>query len=484
MCIRENAQPGEPMLVVGEGRPPRVVAASVEAREAGVELGMLRRQAEAMVPTALVLDRDPAEETRRFERVILTIEDLVPMVEVSEPGLLYVSVAGALRYYGGEEALVVKMAAALPEDARLGLADGPFAARKAAEQARGGEPVVVADTAEFLALLDVEALGPGGLAETFRWLGVTTLGALAGLPREAVASRFGDAGLDAHRLAAGEDRAPSPRSIPVEMAVESTHVEEPLVMVEQAAFVARGLAVRMLDGLSAQGIAAFRVVVEVEAADGTVRERVWRSTDPFTDHALSERVWWQLRAWMGAPGGVPGGVVRLRLDPSDLSNEGRQLPLLEQVGSGWQEVDEGRHDVERALSRAQAIVGPDAVLQAVPQGGRLPHEQVKWYPWGEQPATSDRDPGDPWRGRVPAPSPALASPTPPQVEIEWDGGMPIRIRLGTRWEPVLTWSGPWRMVGRWWRGEPPGDRYQIVTSAGAVLCLVYEGRAYLAGVYD
>jgi protein ImuB len=188
---------------------------------------------------------------------------------------------------------------------------------------------------------------------------------------------------------------------------------------------------------------------------------------------------------MATPGGVPDGVTRIRLDPSDLSDEGRQLALLEQVGTGgdsWQEVDTGRHDAERALSRAQALVGPDAVLQAEARGGRMPHEQIVWYPWGDRPPESTEE--APWPGSLPAPTPALVSPRPPQLEVEWDGGMPVRVRLGTRWEPVLTWTGPWRMLGRWWKGEAPADRYQIVTSAGAVLCLVREGKAYLAGVYD
>jgi hypothetical protein len=70
------------------------------------------------------------------------------------------------------------------------------------------------------------------------------------------------------------------------------------------------------------------------------------------------------------------------------------------------------------------------------------------------------------------------------LEVEWDDGMPTRVRLATRWEPVLTWSGPWRLSGRWWTGESDADRYQLVTSVGAFLCVVTEGRAYLAGVYD
>ena len=62
--------------------------------------------------------------------------------------------------------------------------------------------------------------------------------------------------------------------------------------------------------------------------------------------------------------------------------------------------------------------------------------------------------------------------------------MPVRVRLGTRWEPVTTWAGPWRMTGAWWRGDTAIDRYQLVTSAGAFLCVVREGVTYLAGIYD
>lgn len=479
---RADAPPDEPVVVV-DGSPPRVIAASASASSGQKLVGLLRRQVEAMVPSALVLIRDRGEEARRFERVVSAIEHVVPRVEVGEPGLAYMPVVGAVRYYGAESEVVSRVMEVIPAGAKLGLADGVFAARRAAERA-GETPLMIEDTVSFLAGLEIEALGPGELVETFRWLGVTTLGALADLPRPALASRFGQEGLIAHRLACGEDRRPTPRTIPSETAVSSVHVDEPLTNTDQVAFVTRRLAVEMLDGLHSRGVSPYRVEVQIEAADGSKRSRVWSSVDPFDDQTLSERVWWQLRAWMDAPGGVPGGLVRIGLDPSDLSDEGRQLPLLEQVGSGWQEVDEGRHDVERALQRAQALVGPDAVLQALPQGGRMPHDRVHWFPWGEEPGPVERDPNAPWPGRVLSPSPALVSASPPLLEVEWEGGMPVRVRMGTRWETVLGWSGPWRMTGRWWRGEQPVDRYQIVTSLGAMLCVVDDGKAYLAGVYD
>src|SRR5690606_124528 len=111
-------------------------------------------------------------------------------------------------------------------------------------------------------------------------------------------------------------------------------------------------------------------------------------------------------------------------------------------------------------------------------------ERVSWSRWGEEPAKPDRDPSAPWPGATPSPSPALVLDRATPLEIEWDGGMPSRVRLGSRWEPVLTWSGPWRLTGQWWNGRPDADSYQLVPSVGAILCVVSNGRAYLTAVSD
>ena len=474
----------------------RVVAADGLARAAGVEVGMPRREAENLCPTAMVARRDLGEEARRFEPVVEAVEGVIPRVEVAEPGLLFVPAAGAVRYFGGEEPLVERIEkelATLHAGARLGLADGPFAARCAAEQAIE-YPLIVTDTVSFLSQLDLAMLQLGGarspapfgreeLVATFRWLGLTTLGDLARLPREALASRFGEVGLETHRLASGEDRTPQPRIIPPELAVADRY-EDPLLSLDQVGFAARKLAARLIAGLRTEGIAPHRVSIEAESGDGTVRVRVWRSNDPFTETGLTDRVWWQLRAWLeansrrteGQGGGITGGIVRLRLDPADLSGEGRQLTLLEDVAA--------QVEAERALWRTHALLGPDAVVVGTRQGGRLPGEQVHWRRYGEEATAPERDPVAPWPGATPSPSPALVPPELVPFEVEWEDGSPVRVRLSSRWEPVINWSGPWRLMGAWWKGEPAADRYQIVTSAGAFLVLVREGRTFLAGVYD
>ncbi len=484
---RSDAPSDQACLVVSERPPHEVVAASPSAGAAGVELGMHRRAAEAMCPEAKVLVRDREEEARRFEPVVVGLEDLIPRVEVVVPGLVMMPLAGATTYYGAEAAVVEMVSGKLTahqsrfvSSARVGVADGPFAAEWAARAAQPDEPTVVTDTPAFLESLDIASLsgasssrkGMEELIATFQWLGVGTLGALADLPRAAIASRFGAPGLSMHRLASGNDRSLDPRPVPVDLAIEMDFVDEPLESADQVAFVARAMAARLIPAL--EGVSPHRMTIEITSGDGTVRRRIWSSPDPFDEQSLTDRVRWQVRAWL-EQGAVPGGVVRLRLDPSDLSDTGRQLGLFEDVAA----MDEAH----RSLARAQAILGPDAVVQGARRGGRLPGDQVAWSRWGDE-----RESGDgtdaPWPGATPAPSPALVPPRPQPIEIEWESGHPVRLRLGSRWEPILNWSGPWRMTGRWWEGKAASDRYQVVTSAGAFLCAVVEGRGYLVGVYD
>ena len=458
----------------------RVIAVNTLAWEDGVRHGMRRGEAEAVCPNVVTVDSDPSVEAVRFEPVARAIEELIPKIELAAPGLVFAPVAGAVKYYGGEAPLVDLVVKEIDRVTgsgfKVGLAAGPFAAQRAAE--RASPVLIVEDDTEFLASLDISALGSEELAATFRWLGITTLGSLAELPRDAVTTRFGPLGAQAHRLAHGLDRAPSSRQIPPDIDVEE-RFSPPLENLEQAAFVARAMANRLVSELHEHGAAPHRVEVTAEAADGTTRVRTWRNRDPFDETTLAERVRWQLRAWLDSARfrsgpGIRGGMVRLRIAPADVSDRGRQLALTDDAKSVA--------EAERALIQTQAIVGIDGVMQAKPKGGRSPSEQVAWYRWGDEPP--DTGNSAPWPGKIPNPTPALVPPEPPMLEVEWDGGMPSRVRLGSRWVEVLSWAGPWRDIGRWWEGNQGCDRYQVVTSAGAFLCEVREGKTYLAGVYD
>lgn len=469
--LRPDA-PSDKPCVVADRR--QVVAANAMAQADGVIRGMKRRSAEAVCPGGLVLDQDVPAELARFEPVVRSIEDLVPMVEVADPGLIFIDIAGALAFYGGEGELVELIAKTIDtrELPRMGVANSPFAARRAAGVAAPGEIHAVVDDAVFLTDVAIDSLTNQDLVAVFRWLGVTTLGQLSQLPRDAVVSRFGLEGLRAHQLASGQDRSTLPRQIPTDLFVER-RFEEPLELIEQVGFAARATSAELVEKLRQSGAATHRVEVEAEAADGQVRIRVWRNADPFNEVMLSERVWWQLRAWIESHG-ITGGMVRLRLSPADVSGGGRQLGFFEDTVAVM--------EADRALARVQAIIGPDGVMGAVPQGGRDVGERVHWYRWGEVPEPTEVV--APWPGATPGPAPALVPPGNQRVEVEWDGEQPTRIRLRSRWEPVLNWAGPWRRTGRWWTEESDADRYQIVTSVGAMLCERRQGAMYVVGLYD
>ena len=125
---------------------------------------MRRREAEAVCPVVVTVVADPGADAVRFEPVVAAIESLIPRVELMAPGLALAPVTGAVRYYGSEETLVAGVAKEVDAHTgpgyRLGIAAGPFAARRAADLATAEEPIyVVTDDAAFLAALDIASLG-------------------------------------------------------------------------------------------------------------------------------------------------------------------------------------------------------------------------------------------------------------------------------------------------------------------------------------
>lgn len=106
----------EPVAVVHANR---VVAASPAARDAGVLIGLRRREAQARSPGIHLVDHDPERDARRFEPIARAVGTLVPRIEITEPGWLTFAARGPTRYVGGEEALVGRILGLVGE----GLAD-------------------------------------------------------------------------------------------------------------------------------------------------------------------------------------------------------------------------------------------------------------------------------------------------------------------------------------------------------------------------
>ena len=184
------------VVVVGN----RVVASSPAARHEGVALGQRRRDAQGRCPDVAVLDRDPDREARLFEPIAAALEGLTPRVEVAGPGLVAFPTRGPSRFFGGDDAMTAKViddvapVLAGRGEARVGVADGMFAARLAARSTDAIDgPVIVAPhtSAAFLRPFAITALERPELTDVLTRLGLHTLGDFAALAAGDVVARFG-----------------------------------------------------------------------------------------------------------------------------------------------------------------------------------------------------------------------------------------------------------------------------------------------------
>jgi hypothetical protein len=141
------------------------------------------------------------EEARRFAEVVERAGEICPWVHPVRLGVCALPARGPSRFFGGEEMVVQRLVEAVGEDARVGVAEGLFAAVLAA---RSQLIVPAGAAAAFLAPWSVATLARPELAVTLQRLGVTTLGQLAALPAPHVSDRFGADAAACHKVARGE----------------------------------------------------------------------------------------------------------------------------------------------------------------------------------------------------------------------------------------------------------------------------------------
>jgi protein ImuB len=156
----------------------------------------------------------------------------------------------------------------------------------------------------------------------------------------------------------------------------------------------------------------------------------------------------------------------------------------------------------RALARVQGMLGPEAVVTPVPQGGRTPGERLRWVPWGEPREPRRPLDGTAWPGVIPGPAPARVLDPPCPAELLDPSGEPVIVSgrgevsappahlrcagLAGGGGPIDAVAGPWPHVVRWWAG-PSGRRcvwWQVLVGHVACLVSVEAGRAALAAIYD
>lgn len=507
-----------PLALIDHGL---VFACSPEARLAGVRRGLTLREAQFRCSDLTVAPYDPILDRRAFDPILDGIEALTPGVAVVRPGTCAIRARGPVRYYGGEVAAASALLDYLHSvgltQARVGIADGPFAAEQAARRAGPGDrpsdgnaapsiPAVdrillipTGGSAAFLAPLPVSTVVDGHLGTLLARLGVHTLGQFAALPAQDVHHRFGAAAFVAHSRASGQEREEIVPRTPTPVFERGQDFEPALDRIDQLAFALRGTADDVVRALRQQTLVCTAVSILVTTEDGVITERSWRHPRWFTAADLIDRVRWQLQGDGRAGSGLAAGIVRVVLSPDRVDAVTNHEDGLWGTGP-----DERIH---HALTRVQGLVGHTGVVTAAVGGGRLLADRQRWLPWGDD-AAADSGRDQPWSGSLDGVVPATVYRQHRPVRLIDADGRPVTVNdrgildgfpaafapspLDRRpgdpeLRPVTAWAGPWPVHDRWWDAAVARSvhRMQVVDATGdAWLLALADGGWRAEARYD
>jgi protein ImuB len=544
---REAAGAGGRRAPLAVERDGRVVACDAEARARGVAPGQALAQARAACGDLQVTASDEREDQSTLAGLAEALLALAPAVEIASPDALLLDASGAAVLGGGEAALAARAVAAAADlgiRARAAVASGRGPARALA---RCGPPSAIAPAspagaAAAMAALPLAALElPPRLAERLAALGLRTAGDLARLPPETLGHRFGPAGLEAWRLAWGDDPSPLAPWVPERLPEERLDLEAPVESAEPLLFALKRLCDRLAARLAGRGLGATRLALALRL-DPRGEERVELALAVPSSAAsrwllvLRERL-----AELRLPGAVAGVAVAIAeaapatVEQLALGERGEQVAALDAV-----------------LARLAARLGDEALCAAEPVERHRPEDAYRAAPFGRRrdaageggrkrrrrgavrapepvdpaadvvacgspPRISEVAPvqsvspaeprgGGPGRGPAPAaartsaalpddaspPPSALQRPTrllprPLPLVALGEGGRLTAVRAAGRTLRVLALSPAERLAGEWW-AEPFDRDYHRARIAGLGDCWIFrdaaDGRLWLHGFFD
>ncbi len=463
VCAR-GAPTDEPLVVVeGEGREQRVLAATPAARRAGVQPGMRTSAAHALVDRLGVRERDPGSEREALERLAALSGRYTSHVSLAPPAGLLLEVGGSRNLFGGLGTLIARLARDLAEvgyGGRFALAPTPLGATWLA--ASGAETRALDHGALFKALapLPLACLGlDAGREALLAGMGLRSLADCLRLPRDGLARRVGPEVLLALDRAFG--RLPDPREpyVPPSRFSARLPLPSPVATSEALLFPLRRLLLELAGFLEARALGARRLDFVLQHH----RSRATGMTFDFVAPSRDARHWLLLvrerleRLELGAP----IEEIELRVEnPEDLGS--RNLDLL----AGEQTPEEGRASI---VERLQARLGRDAVrgLASCPE-----HRPERAWRYGE--------PGEEGRAAARARRPLWLLPEPIPLEMREDAPW-LDGALALEPEPERIESG-------WWDGRDVARDYYVARDGGGRRLWVFRelrapGRWFLQGVF-
>jgi protein ImuB len=371
------------------GAEARVGEVSGAAEAFGVQGGMALGEALARCPDLGLVAADPLGVARAWEAVARALEGIGAALELARPGIAYFEADGLRGLHGGEEGVIAAARGAVHaagrasigvgRAARVGAGPTRFCALAAALDA-GSRRVVVVEGKGAQRYLDrqpVELLRfrvqTAALVEPLKRLGIRTLGELRELSParpDALADRFGEAGVLAHRLAGGADTTLRTRRL-------EDRLEESLELGEPGSGPAleRVLGV-LVDRLLARPERRGRTLRAASLSARLVEGGTWQERVVFRQ-ALSDpqrmRLALSLRLAL-----LPAPAEGLRLAVERFGPpDGEQGTLLQSARTAR------LARLREAVTQVRTVAGPEAALRAlcVDLDSRVPERRVVFTPF-------------------------------------------------------------------------------------------------------
>jgi protein ImuB len=452
-------------IVDGNGNNAHVVAATRRARKKGIRAGLSLPQARSILPKLIARGRDAACEQTAQEALLEIAETFSPRVEDAGEGVVFIDISGTERHYATEEELASSAMRAiegigLPE--RVGIAASKRATRVAAELPQTPTIVPPGEEARFLAPLPLARLSPElEAAAMLQRFGLTSIGDLARLPENEIASRLGEIGRDLHVAARGIDPRPLiPRPLPPEFR-EGMELEWPLVALEPFLFIANAALDRLSRRMEMQGFACKRIettlTLEPDGYDARGLDLPAPTRDVKTILTLI-RLDLEKR-----PPGAP--VIGFTFVAHPDRPRRAQLSLFGPAALSPEKL-------ATTIARLISMLGEGRVGMPATVDGYLP----------ERHAIKDFDPPPPPDVRwAPARSRGLLAARtfrpPIPVEVITDGEKIASLRGENIEGSVRVCSGPWRIEEGWWRDAPAEREYWDVELWGGGIYRLYRAGA-------
>ena len=215
--MRDNPQlRGKPVIIGGDPRRDVrsvVSTASYEARKFGIHSAMPLVQAWRLCPQGIYLRGDMARYSQASAEIMKIFSRYTPLVEPLSIDEAFLDVTGCHRLFGSPEEIAARIQEDIRQEVNLscsvGIAPNKFLAKLASDLKKPGGITIIRpeNIEEILFPLPIEKLWGVGekTAIKLRNMGIDTVGQLARLPQNLLATAFGKLGAGLWHLARGED---------------------------------------------------------------------------------------------------------------------------------------------------------------------------------------------------------------------------------------------------------------------------------------